>query len=144
MNSENEINRHGGCLCGEIQFEITGPLTNLCYCHCHSCRRATGAPFVAWGTISNSQFHWLQGEPIRFRSSSRATRSFCGSCGTSLTYQDDSSKDKFDITLATITLSAQDSDSGIEPECHIWIEDKLPSIELTNTLPQYQHWRTTA
>ena len=34
----------GGCLCGDIRFRLTGAPYEVDYCHCHSCRKHTGAP----------------------------------------------------------------------------------------------------
>ena len=38
----------GGCLCGAIRYRITGAPVEALYCHCRMCRRAHGAPVVAW------------------------------------------------------------------------------------------------
>ncbi|MFT6138608.1 MAG: hypothetical protein ACJAUJ_001703, partial [Salibacteraceae bacterium] len=29
----------GSCLCGGIQYEISGPLTDVLNCHCSMCRK---------------------------------------------------------------------------------------------------------
>ena len=38
----------GGCLCGAVRYRISGSPLSSVNCHCESCRRASGAPAVAW------------------------------------------------------------------------------------------------
>ncbi|WP_456237657.1 GFA family protein, partial [Geminicoccus flavidas] len=39
----------GGCLCGAVRYAIELEEDDLAdYCHCRECRRASGAPVVAW------------------------------------------------------------------------------------------------
>jgi hypothetical protein len=78
---------HGGCFCSRIRYEVTGIPFHETNCHCSMCRRTTGAPFVAWFSVRPSDFRLACGNPSRFRSSAKATRSFCGHCGTQLTFK---------------------------------------------------------
>lgn len=36
----------GGCLCGEIRFEIHGEIRDVVCCHCSECRKAQGNAFA--------------------------------------------------------------------------------------------------
>jgi hypothetical protein len=77
--------RHdGGCLCGAVRYRIEGaPLwVNLCFCE--SCRRASGAPAIAYARIPACGFTVLSGVPASFASSPSVSRAFCAACGTSL------------------------------------------------------------
>ena len=76
----------GGCLCGAIRYRLSGKPTNTMICHCQSCRRAAGSPVVAWLTFAAADFQFCKGQPVEFSSSPPVRRSFCGSCGTPLTY----------------------------------------------------------
>ena len=41
----------GGCMCGAVRYEAMGEPLEVGHCHCHSCRRQTGAPVVTWVTF---------------------------------------------------------------------------------------------
>lgn len=41
------MTRTGGCNCGKVRLELTGEPLRAGLCHCTTCRRATGAPFMA-------------------------------------------------------------------------------------------------
>jgi hypothetical protein len=127
----NEPVASGRCYCGAIVFRVEGLVSAPCICHCDSCRRATGAPFVAWGTVDSSRFHIERGALRRVQRLAGIERGFCADCGTSLTYQ--KSPETIDFVLTAL------SDSGRwPPVMHIWMQDKLPWIVLADELPR--HW----
>jgi len=121
----------GGCLCGAIRYRAAGASTALTLCHCRSCRRAAGAPSVAWAVFRSADFSFVSGEPKRFHSSPGVVRTFCGDCGTPLTYQCESRPDSIDVTTATL-----DQPDAFAPTCEIWTEQKL-AWQVVNTLPLY-------
>lgn len=111
----------GGCLCGAVRYRATGAPGHPTLCHCQSCRRAAGAPAVAWLTFPKARFAFSEGEPRRYRSSAAVERSFCGRCGTPLTYVHDAFPEGVDVTTASLD----------QPECaapvdHTWVADRLP------------------
>ena len=126
------ISFSGRCLCSQTRFQASGGATHLCYCHCRSCRRASGAPFVAWGTVRSEGFRLTRGELTRFPSSEEVNRGFCATCGSALTYAHDARPQELDVTLATL-----DEPSLLQPEYHIWVSHKLPWVVLNDGLPQY-------
>jgi hypothetical protein len=99
---------------------ITGEPRATTYCHCGSCRRATGAPAVAWVVLRVADLQLERGEPVAFRSSPHVERTFCGRCGTSLTYRRDDFPDDIDIHAATL-----DAPDAFPPTREIWLEQKL-------------------
>ena len=128
-----EADYDGECFCGSVRFRVSGPVRNLCYCHCESCRRASGAPFVAWGTFARENFVLLHGKPAEYRSSPPVTRGFCAACGTTLTYCHDGRPGDIDVTLVTL-----DDPGEFVPKFHIWVQDKLPYIDIGDGLPAYE------
>jgi hypothetical protein len=110
----------GGCLCGAVRYRIAGPVLHSIICHCRSCRRASGAPSVAWLTVARKHFSLLAGTPAEFASSPGVSRGFCGACGTPLTYRNDGCPADLDVT--TVSL---DDPSWVPPTREVWLEHKL-------------------
>ena len=121
----------GGCLCGAVRYEVLGPVADLNFCHCNSCRRAVGASPVAWGTAQLANFSIRQGRLAEHESSVDVLRGFCPGCGSSLTYRR-AEELSIDIALATLDQAAL-----FAPQFHIWVRDKLPWVLIDDGLPQY-------
>ena len=127
-----ETRYSGRCLCGAVRYDVSGIAANLCFCHCESCRRAAGAPAVAWGTFARQRFRVTRGELAEYRSSPAVTRGFCAGCGSSLTYRHDARPGEIDVTLTTL-----DDPSAFTPQMHVWVGDKLPWESISDGLPQF-------
>jgi hypothetical protein len=127
----------GGCLCGAVRYRASGEAFHSTLCHCSSCRRAAGAPMVAWITVRDEEFVLTRGTPIRYRSSPAVVRTFCGACGTPLTYQHTSFPDEVDVTLASL-----DDPSASPPADHTWTSQKLPWLALGDDLPRFPRSRS--
>ena len=124
--------RSGGCLCGEIRYRITAAPVEALYCHCRMCQRAHGAPVTAWLTVPLSAFEVSAGTPAAFRSSAKAFRHFCGTCGTPLTWREAANPQHVDVSIATL-----DDPEPIEPLLHLWTESQIGWFEIADHLPRY-------
>ena len=123
----------GGCFCGRVRYEADAAPFNPTICHCSMCRRASGAPMVAWFSVPRSRFR-LAGEAVRFRSSDRATRSFCPTCGTQLTFElDGAPQDEIDVTTCSL-----DAPERVAPADHTWTAGMLAWVKLSDGLPQFR------
>jgi hypothetical protein len=94
----------GGCFCGQIRYEVTGTPFFETLCHCSICRRTTGSAIVGWFTVRRSGFRIVSEEPKVIRSSDCATRSFCTTCGTQVTFQFDQWPQVIDVTIGDPSL----------------------------------------
>jgi hypothetical protein len=70
----------GGCLCGDVAYEIEGTIDVVRHCHCSRCRRARSAAHASNGFVDPARFRMVRGED-RIESSRCRMRS--GSCSTS-------------------------------------------------------------
>lgn len=129
----------GGCLCGDIRYEAGGTPFHLTLCHCATCRRASGAPVVAWFSVPRGQFRFTQGTPSRFSSSAQGTRSFCGRCGSALTFENADLPEEIDVTTCTLDNAEQ-----LPPRDHTWVRSRVSWLQLADGLPEYAKTRSDA
>lgn len=129
--------REGGCLCGAVRFRAAGEPGNPTLCHCRTCRRAAGAPLVAWLTFARAGFAFTGAEPVRYRSSPGVARTFCGRCGTPLTYARDDEPETIDVTTASL-----DRPDELPPRDHTWVSHALAWIFETGALPRHPETRS--
>ncbi len=120
----------GGCLCGDVRYEVSGEPTVCCLCHCTLCRRSVGATPVAWATYPSGALRVVRGAPTWFESSAWARRGFCARCGTSLFFASTRHPDEIDVT----SVSLDDAD-GVAPDRHIWVPSKLAWVGVADGRP---------
>jgi hypothetical protein len=135
MSEQRDIKKlivEGGCLCGKIRYCAAGPPRGITICHCMTCRRASGAPLVAWSGFAVDRFTFTRGEPAIYQSSAGVERGFCSHCGTQLTYRRQDAADTIDVTIASM-----DDPEVIAPEDHTWVQSRLSWIVLGDGLPTY-------
>jgi hypothetical protein len=122
----------GGCLCGETRYRLTAVPSGLGDCHCVDCRRASGAPFVTWGTVPRRNVELLQGKLREVRFADRV-RSFAACCGTPLFFAETTDSPTVDFTVGSL-----DDPTPFAPRKAIWTEDRLPWVILDPALPSYR------
>ena len=126
----------GGCFCGKVRYRGAGLLYPATLCHCHSCRHAAGAHAVAWATVRRADFKFEQGPPVEHASTPAVRRTFCGDCGTPLTYWRQDRADEIDVTIGSL-----DDPDAIAPIDHIWMEDAPVWDRLVDSLPRHPRLR---
>jgi hypothetical protein len=122
----------GGCFCGAVRYHLTGSPLSSATCYCESCRRASGAPSVAWVTVDREKFQIVKGEPAAYASSPGVVRRFCGRCGSPLTYENSKLPSTIDIT--TVTL---DDPNRFPPTSEVWLADRVPWQPMNADLKSY-------
>jgi hypothetical protein len=130
--SQTKAEQTGGCLCGAVRFKVSGAPLWAAHCHCTSCRRATGAAMVTFAGYRRAQFAYAQGAPQRFNSSPGVVRSFCGNCGTSLTYEGARWPDEVHVHLSTF-----DDPAAFAPQAHVYTAEQMPWLKLADDLPRH-------
>jgi adenylate cyclase len=123
----------GGCLCGDIRYEITKPAIDSGYCHCKMCQRFSGAPIIAGATFPKDGVRFTKGQPTYYRSSAIAERGFCPRCGSSLFYKPLARR-----WTDWIFVYAGSIDSGFEfpPEWHLGVESHVLWLAMPDELPK--------
>lgn len=123
----------GGCLCKAIRYRVTGVPVSSIICHCNSCRKASSAPSVAWLTFASANFELLAGAPREFQSSPGVARTFCGRCGSPLTYKSVREPDTIDVTTASLDRPEQ-----FPPVREVWLEHKLGWEAVNGSLAKFR------
>ena len=133
----------GSCLCGQVRFEVGGPLTGAGYCHCEDCRKSSGSAFSAGAMVRASDFRWITGEEhvsSHPRSRNDLSHFFCQRCGSSLITAPlsafDKEEDQLGLTIG-VHLGTLDTDPGLKPRFHMFVRSKAPWFEISDSLPQF-------
>ena len=125
----------GTCLCGDVQFRITGDVLGFQYCHCSRCRRFTGSAHAANCFVSPDGLEWVRGEEGVARSRLDGDHgfptSFCQRCGSSLPSM--SSTGKYWVVPA----GTLDADPQIRPARSIYWDSRAPWFVPTSELPAH-------
>jgi hypothetical protein len=129
----------GSCLCGSVRYAIAGELGAFGYCHCTSCRKASGSAHAANAPIDRAQLTILAGaERIReYESSPGKLRAFCGTCGSPLYAYLAATRDVIRIRLGSL-----DTPFDGQPVAHTFVGDKARWAPITDSLPQFDTWAT--
>lgn len=122
----------GGCLCGEVRYEVDGAIDRVLICHCAMCRRGAGAPSVAWASAPTDAVK-IAGSTLRwYDSSPRGRRGFCERCGSSLFFVDPTELAEIDLSVATL-----DDPDALPPSGHIYVPSKIAWVSLEPGLARH-------
>ena len=121
----------GHCLCGKVRYRATAAPLWVAYCHCDSCRRATGSVVAAYAGYRPQDLLFEGEVPARVASSPNVTRQFCGTCGTPLSYE--SPRWPGEIHLL---LGSAEHLEGLKPQAHAYYEYRVPWFEVADDLPR--------
>lgn len=128
----------GSCLCRNVRYEVTGEIGDFGYCHCTSCRKASGTAHAANAPVQRSSFRLVSGgDTLReFESSPGKFRAFCSACGSPIYAHLTSSPEVLRIRLGSL-----DTPFVKQPRAHTWLSDKAPWEPLpSDGLPQFSEW----
>ncbi len=128
----------GSCLCGAVQWQLTGPLQAARFCHCSHCRKFSGAAAGAWAMASTADFSVSHGEDsVRRYNSGRGLRCFCGHCGSALWFESIEHPQ-----LVSIALGSLDGGDIPAPEMHIFTGARPAWSAIADQLPQHADYPT--
>ena len=108
----------GGCLCGQVRYEVSVSPGPSRVCWCRDCQRISSNGTV--NVIFPSEAIKISGTPgkheKRADSGNIVTRRFCPSCGTQL-FSDSSGRPG----LTVVRLGTLDEPSAVRPTANIWV-----------------------
>ena len=134
--------RTGQCMCGAVRFTARLDPAKAHVCHCPQCRRWAGSAFFGV-TVAKGDMTIEDASAVRtFRSSDWASRSSCGTCGSTLWYRFDQGEDGAgDYELAVGLL---DDANGLVMEREIFADERPDCWSLVGDHPRLSRKETLA
>ena len=112
----------GGCLCGRVQYQGSGPFDFFHLCHCSQCRRSTGSAHAANIFTSEDRLEWLAGEDLIKRYTPDEpgviSKCFCSHCGSLVPYT------SLQSGRLIIPAGSLHEPAGIDPDDNIFWADR--------------------
>lgn len=122
----------GRCLCGAVQLRLSGPPISITYCHCESCRRATGSPVAVLVGYELAQVAYPKEAPQHFASSPGIDRPFCPLCGSRIGFADARLPGRIYFHIGVL-----DEPDRFQPTCHALDAERLPWLHIDDQLPRF-------
>jgi NAD(P)-dependent dehydrogenase (short-subunit alcohol dehydrogenase family) len=106
----------GGCLCGGVRYEVSGPLRDVLVCHCSRCLHTHGHA-AAYSACARDDLMLVEAGTLRWYEADDRGRGFCDRCGASLFWR---ATGRDTISIAAGTL---DQPTGLRIIGHIHTDD---------------------
>lgn len=116
---ESEVTLTGECFCGDIKYQINGPLRDATSCHCSRCRKAFSSQASVYALVEPDDFQWLSGQYLltSYVGEQGFGLQFCSRCGSTLC-------GVFDGAVHGVTLGCLNEDPAIDIAKHIYVGSK--------------------
>jgi hypothetical protein len=112
----------GSCLCGALQFEVSGEPARFFHCHCSRCRKSTGTGHASNLFISNAELTWTGDMALmntfKLPEAQRFARTFCTRCGGPLP------REMGDSGQVFVPAGTLDDEPNITPQARIFQDSK--------------------
>lgn len=118
----------GGCLCGNVRYQVEGKIAFTALCHCTHCQKQSGSAFsiivgVPSGALS------VQGEIATYedRGDSGAVlkRQFCPKCGSPLFSVGEGAP-----AVTFVKAGTLDDCRALSPQIELWTKSEQPWLKL--------------
>ena len=122
----------GGCHCGSVRYQVTGPLRDVVNCHCSECQRLNGN-FGSHSKARREHLNLLEDRGLNWYAiSDGARRGFCQNCGASLFWE------ALGQAWIGIIVGTLDDTSGMKTLGHIFVSEKADYYQINDGLPQFE------
>ena len=126
---KNNQSLTGGCICGQVKYQIIDKPLFTQACHCKDCKVLTGSSYVVNSSILENTLI-VEGEvsstELKAGSGASYKTYFCTKCGNYVYADYDSAVGR--LTVRTKTL---DNSEKFPPQVHIFTKDKDPWLNLS-------------
>jgi len=124
----------GKCLCGAVEVQVTGEISEIIHCHCSLCRKNNGTAYATNGFVNSADFKLIKGENSlsSFSLKTGRYRHFCTTCGSPVYSSNDDDKSRIRLRLGIL-----DSDISERAISHNFVSSKANWDDLDAKLPRY-------
>ena len=128
----------GGCLCGAVRYRVHGKPTLTAVCHCTVCQRRLASAFAMVAFFAEEAVEFLQGEMSTHEHISDASgrwlrMNFCPRCGTTIGHTAE-----FRPGVRAVAAGTLDDREWFPIDRHVWVQSKLPWVQIPDGMPAYQ------
>jgi len=126
----------GGCQCGAVRYELTGPPLVFYLCHCTECQKQSSSAFGLSMRVRHKDLA-ISGQLNTYSRpgtlSDRLDCEFCPICGTRLFHRRSDYADNLNIKAGSL-----DEPGWLKPAGHIWTKSKQGWFEILPGELSYQ------
>jgi len=130
----------GSCLCGAMEYEVTGEATRFYHCHCQRCRKATGTGHATNLFIKVDKVNWLKGEDLianyKIPQAQRFTNSFCSQCGSRIP------RYVPELKVVMLPAGSLDNEPDIQPQARIFWDSRAEWSCSDGDIPLFEEYET--
>lgn len=130
----------GSCLCGAVQYEVSGVPTRFYHCHCSRCRKSTGTGHASNLFLEHGSLRWVRGEELvrsyKVPEAKRFARQFCIECGSPLP------RAVRDTDMVIIPAGSLDVEPAIKPQSRIFWDSRAKWSCGGDGIPVYGEYPT--
>ena len=133
---EEGPNMVGGCLCGDVRYEVGAKPLLTALCHCEDCQKQTGSALSVLVAVPRESL-WIDGQHLsafesRGPSGRPVTRWFCSRCGSSVLSDVAITPD-----LVWLRAGTLDDRSRLRPQMNIWCDSAQPWVPMERAIPGF-------
>jgi len=126
----------GSCLCGALQYTVTGEPDRFMHCHCSRCRKASGTGHASNLFVKDAAITWT-GDTSKIKffklpEAQRFTRTFCADCGGQLP------RLIAEMNMAFIPAGTLDVEPNIAPQARIFCGSKTSWSCSGDAIPHFE------
>ncbi|MBU2677162.1 MAG: GFA family protein [Gammaproteobacteria bacterium] len=126
----------GECFCGEVKYQIAGPLVDPLSCHCSRCQKAFSSASSHYARVSSGDFRWVVGEEklTSYVGKHGFGLLFCSTCGSTLCGTVDGS-------IHGVALGCLNEEPELEEIHHIYVASKASWEVMPNGITTFPEGR---
>jgi len=118
----------GGCLCGQVRYEIKSEPRLQLACHCANCRKQSGSAFSMSALVPREDIT-IKGEMKTYHdigdSGNQISRVFCPNCGSPLFSEVVARPDAIALKAGSL-----DDLGWFKPRVNLWTDSALPWVPI--------------